>query len=1293
MLIVVAVVAAGFWICHSDSGTRWLFQQLSKLSGGSFRTVTTEGHLSGKLVLSGLRLDMNGYAIGLDRLIIDSADSEWLALKIRLSELTVGDLSIASPNTSVGKIGLPEWPDLPNVFKPVSIDVPDVDINRISMTGADGVEHQVGKMAGALRFISGVLHVDRLTVTTSSLDLTGTGSIDLTGQALKFTGTASSIADRLPWSEVTLQGSLKKEMKGSVSRGEMSLRVVDRETLVTKVSSLLEVSATRFGFQNLRFQRDGIDGTVGATGHITFDQDQPRLEVDFLFDQVSSSAAGMPYPITGEGHLAGTVNEYQGRLLLKSELPLVSHASFRGVFTGNRQSLTVTDLHASLLSGTVTGSVACGWEDRLSIAWQLMARGLNPTVINSQIEGDINAEISGRYSRPNGDDELGYVSVKLLDSMMNGLAVKGQGAARYDAGRWTIEPTELEGNGYSLKIRGNPEQDLLFSTTIDRFEHLLKNVHGGLQASGSLDLKDELRVRVTAEITSPLGYQGWSIEGGSIVAAAVPGERALTLKADLAGIKSAQWPKDSLTHAQISLAGKPVSQEFLISAESARTTVSLSGTGGWKDNGWLGSLSEFSVRDSAYGDWHLGDPAELSINPGGIITLRDFNVRGEDDQAITIDKFVSAGRDLMFGRLLWQNINIDQAARQLNALQISGGRTSGRLEIDNREAKTLTSFMDLHGVLFWQGYRVGLGQGTLRASWNGDQLSAETRLDFTEGFQLFGQIKTGEWPSLNTIPSSILADLTLYGLPVRLADRWLPDQTHLSGTVNGQTFLEWHRRSGWAGHGQADIDDGRIRYQGLEETVADEFKKAVLKWRLENLLVADLLVEMKQFGRLESHARIPVTRELFPAVVQDQSWSVKTTVSLDDLSVLDFLVPDEILDSGGRLVLRHDLAGSYDNPSSIGSFSLAEGRAYLPGTGTALYDIEATGTMADQALKINSFSMSAGQGRLRGQGSVFFDGFKPQNFRLLLKGERFQAVNLPEFHMSLTPDLEIRGRGRHVSISGDIILTDVLVRDSPISNLASNSSDLVFVDSQGDVPASATFDYDVDIHVLLGDDIRLEIIGIDSGLTGNLRIRTRQSQPFSTSGSVDFVDGRYSSYGVILNIKRGKLHYLGGPPDRPLLDVVATKTVNDVEVGVEVSGVPQAPVVTLYSNPSMSDTDILSYLVLGRPLSSEIGNNDILLTAAGAMLSQEQAASVQEKIRKGLRLDVLEFSSGNGDAEDAVITTGKYLTPDLYISLGYSLFKNTNELNLRYRLAPKWEIESSIGEESGVDLLYRFNIE
>ena len=92
-------------------------------------------------------------------------------------------------------------------------------------------------------------------------------------------------------------------------------------------------------------------------------------------------------------------------------------------------------------------------------------------------------------------------------------------------------------------------------------------------------------------------------------------------------------------------------------------------------------------------------------------------------------------------------------------------------------------------------------------------------------------------------------------------------------------------------------------------------------------------------------------------------------------------------------------------------------------------------------------------------------------------------------------------------------------------------------------------------------------------------------------------------------------------------------------------------------------------------------------------MSQGESVLLQEKLKGHLGLDVLDFNAGNGDIYDSVLTTGKYLNPDLYVSLGYSLFKNTNELNIRYNLTPDWEIESTIGEESGIDIYYRIEID
>jgi len=221
----------------------------------------------------------------------------------------------------------------------------------------------------------------------------------------------------------------------------------------------------------------------------------------------------------------------------------------------------------------------------------------------------------------------------------------------------------------------------------------------------------------------------------------------------------------------------------------------------------------------------------------------------------------------------------------------------------------------------------------------------------------------------------------------------------------------------------------------------------------------------------------------------------------------------------------------------------------------------------------------------------------------------------------------------------------------------------------------------------------VDTAGLNARLQGKLQLRSQGQQELAAYGEIQVAKGQYSSYGVKLDITRGALYFSGSALTRPTLDILATRSIGEVSAGVKVAGTPDKPEVALYSEPIMPDSDILSYIVLGRPVGGQGGDNDLLLTAARALLSQGESVALQEKLKDRLGLDVIEVDSGSGEVEEASITTGKYLTPDLYISLGYSLFKNTNEVNLRYRLTPKWELESSIGVESGIDLYHLIEIE
>jgi len=106
-------------------------------------------------------------------------------------------------------------------------------------------------------------------------------------------------------------------------------------------------------------------------------------------------------------------------------------------------------------------------------------------------------------------------------------------------------------------------------------------------------------------------------------------------------------------------------------------------------------------------------------------------------------------------------------------------------------------------------------------------------------------------------------------------------------------------------------------------------------------------------------------------------------------------------------------------------------------------------------------------------------------------------------------------------------------------------------------------------------------------------------------------DGVYAAYGQKLVIDRGGITFTG-PIENPRLDLRAMRAqspaaqADDVKVGVTITGTAQDPRIRLYSEPAMSETEKLSWLLLGRaPTGLDGADIGLLQTAAVALLSGE----------------------------------------------------------------------------------------
>jgi translocation and assembly module TamB len=234
---------------------------------------------------------------------------------------------------------------------------------------------------------------------------------------------------------------------------------------------------------------------------------------------------------------------------------------------------------------------------------------------------------------------------------------------------------------------------------------------------------------------------------------------------------------------------------------------------------------------------------------------------------------------------------------------------------------------------------------------------------------------------------------------------------------------------------------------------------------------------------------------------------------------------------------------------------------------------------------------------------------------------------------------------------------------------------------------------DMRLKIKLGDRVLVKVAGVDARLSGGGELQLADPGKITANGEIQVAQGIYSTYGVQLKIERGRLLYSGGPVDQPTFDIQALRTIGTVKAGVQITGTPRVPVIKLYSEPAMADTDVLAYIVLGHPVGAETGQLSLLSAAAGAILSRSQSVLLQDKIRRQLGIDVIEVEE-SGDAAGSMVTIGKYLNPKLYLSLGQALFSNASEARLRYSIRPQWELESrTTGATSGIDLYYKLEFD
>jgi hypothetical protein len=734
-----------------------------------------------------------------------------------------------------------------------------------------------------------------------------------------------------------------------------------------------------------------------------------------------------------------------------------------------------------------------------------------------------------------------------------------------------------------------------------------------------------------------------ALDGGGRVAlresAGVDTLRVSATAADLAPLAALVGAADSVTldSGRVTLTVSGPAQHWRIdgSAEVHRILsvgnlaelMTVQASAAVDSTGVSAAVGEVRVEDAAYGK----------------VRIPDARLAGRYDSLITVDANVTVGDSMRLVAGLRGVVGPDTVRAVLHRLDLSEGGRAWSLE--QPAELMLRPNLLVDGLALHAGPRRIIVDGTFDPQHSSDIAIRLTDVDL-----------------------DVLREVKLTPIGGRL-DGWLRFAGPAAGpTLDGSLGLTIRRRKG--------SEIGRIRTD--------------LGWSRAGLRV-DATAAPQKGGRLTVNGTLPWRLTLAPAdttagigTVRASADTLALAVRADsfDLGLFEPLLPPETArELRGRLVADTRVSGTPGAPRANGTIQVTGVALTLPTMGVSYRGGELIGRLAGDELRIDRLRLRTGKKEiLTAQGNVRLRPLTDPSLDLTAELTKFRISNSSSLQSVASGQLRLGGTAGAPFLTGRLTMgrTDIVVGGgqaaATVEKVELTPEDLRQVARQFGPGVLARADkspglvdrFRLDLDLRLPRRVwfrRRTSPKADIELSGRIRLRQEPGQPMQFFGRVEPVPGRgnLDVYGREFRLTGGEIT-IAGPTDSTKLDVIAEYRVptqggpEDEGVLIEVAakGRPDTLTLEFTGDPEMSQDDMLSYILTGKPAS----DNPLAQRAEGGEGAGEMGAkialsgvsqSLSTAAEKGLGLDVFQIHQEG--LHGLTLTAGRYVGSRVFLSL------------------------------------------
>ncbi|WP_319523510.1 translocation/assembly module TamB domain-containing protein [Breoghania sp.] len=358
-------------------------------------------------------------------------------------------------------------------------------------------------------------------------------------------------------------------------------------------------------------------------------------------------------------------------------------------------------------------------------------------------------------------------------------------------------------------------------------------------------------------------------------------------------------------------------------------------------------------------------------------------------------------------------------------------------------------------------------------------------------------------------------------------------------------------------------------------------------------------------------------------------------------------VPD-LVDAAGSIAINGRVSGTALAPAVDGRIDLDAIAMEIPGLAQKLHDLNGHIEVSGDTIRFRDVGGFLDTGSFGVDGTIGHEKFSPTDVKLAIKAKALPLEVPDTLSLLLNSDIDIAGQNGVAEASGKIlILEGVYYKDVKISplKLATTREREVHPESAPlSIPYFKTVNLDIDIGSRQPLTVQNNLADLE--ISPDLNLGGTLARPV-VSGRAQVKEGTVTFQKKNFEVTKGVIDFVNPYKTEAEIDITSEATIRSWTITLSIKGPPDNLELKMTSDPTETDADILSLILLGRT-SDELRNGEGGTKSSNAQIMAEMIASTfGEDIKKHTGVDILEVEeTGDDDDEEngVKVTVGKHLS-------------------------------------------------